>query len=53
VSYDVKSLYTSIPQDFAFNSIKEIISEDEIAKTFGSLEVEYILDLLHICMKST
>ena len=53
VSFDVVSLFTKIPVDFAVKVAKERLQEDASLRQRTSLPVEDIIHLLSFCLKTT
>ena len=53
VSFDVKSLYTNVPRDDAFEAIREIVQNDPDFKENNGIEPETLLDLLKVSMSTT
>lgn len=51
VSFDVKSLFTSVPLDLAVSCVEEIINSNlDLLKDHTNLEPEEIIQLLNICL---
>ena len=53
ISYDVKALFTSIPQNLAIESLKYLSLHNEEWKNKTSLNLEDLIDLSKICLDST
>ena len=53
VSFDIKSLFTSVPIADATNVIKQLIQKDEDFSTRTNLKPESLLDLLQLCLTTT
>ena len=53
VSFDVKSLYTSIPLEFAKHSVAKAISEDATISERTSLSNESLSSLIEICLEAS
>ena len=53
VSFDVKSLYTSVPIDRAMESVRSLLESDQSWKTMTDLTAEEVLDLLSVCLKES
>ena len=53
VSYDVKALYPSVPQDEAIEIIYEKLKEDQTLHKRTSMSAESITQLLRLCVKYT
>ena len=53
VSFDVKSLFTQISQDFAINCLEKALNNSDVWKTRTLLEKEDILELGKLCLSST
>ena len=53
VSFDVKSLFTSVPVPDAINAITETIANDEEFKTRTGLEPATLIEMIRICLSST
>ena len=53
ISYDVKQLYTSIPQDLAIESLEELLNENPNWKDKTKLKHDDIINLTKLCLKST
>ena len=53
VSYNVKSLFTSVPIDEAYAAIEKIIRADDGVKKQTGMEADAILKLLKLCMTMT
>ena len=53
VSYDVKALYPSVPQEEAIKLIEEKLKGDEELKTRTSMKPNSIIELLRLCVKKT
>ena len=53
MSYDVKSLFTSVPIQPAINIIKKLLDEDEELQQRTSMTLSNITCLLEFCLKST
>ena len=52
-SYDVTSLFTSVPIDPALNVIKDLLGKDEKLKDRTVLLVQDIIELLGFCLHNT
>ena len=52
VSFDVKSLYTSIPIEFAKCSVREAIENDPCIKIRTSITNDELMELVSICVDS-
>ena len=52
-SYDVTSLFTSVPIDPALNVIKDVLDKDEKLKDRTVLSVQDIIELLGFCLHNT
>ena len=52
-SYDVTSLFTSVPIDPALDIIKELLEKDEKLNDRTVLSVQNILELLGFCLQNT
>ena len=52
-SYDVTSLFTSVPIDQAFNIIKDLLEKDEKLNDRTVLLVQNIIELLGFCVHNT
>ena len=52
-SYDVTSLFTSVPIDPALNIIKDLLEKDEKLNDRTVLSVQNIIELLGICLHNT
>ena len=53
VSFDVKSLFTSVPVDDAISAIREIVSLDEDFEQRSCISVDTLEEMLRICLVST
>jgi len=53
VSFDVKSLFTSVPVDEALLIINNKLEHDETLELRTFLSVESIMELLTLCLKTT
>ena len=53
VSFDVSSLFTCIPVDYALRVIKKKLENDSSWKDLTGLTLENILDLLELCLTTT
>ena len=53
ISYDVKALFTSIPQNLAIESLRYLLLHNEEWKNKTSLNLEDLIDLSKICLDST
>ena len=53
VSYDVKTLFTCIPQDLTIQSLRQILNNNDQRKTKTSLESDDILQLSKLCLEFT
>ena len=53
MSYDVSSLFTSIPIDPAIKSIKKYLEDDKDLSKRTSMTVNHIICLLEFCLKNT
>ena len=53
ISFDVKSLFTSVPVEEAINICERKLNEEEALHKHTSLSVETIVNLLRFCLKST
>ena len=52
-SYDVTSLFTSVPIDPALNVIKDLLEKDEKLNDRTVLSVQNIIELLASCLHNT
>ena len=52
-SYDVTSLFTSVPIDPALNIIKDLLEKDEKLNDRTVLSVQNIIELLGFCLHNT
>ena len=52
VSFDVKSLFTSIPHELAINCIQAALNSDDDYKSRTSLSKEQLLKLIKICINA-
>ena len=52
-SYDVSTLFTSVPVDPALNIIKDLLEKDHTLKERTVMEVSDIILLLEFCLKNT
>ena len=52
-SYDVTSLFTSVPIDPALNIIKDLLEKDEKLNDRRVLSVQNIIELLGFCLQNT
>ena len=52
-SYDVTSLFTSVPIDPALNVIKDLLEKDEKLNDRRVLSVQNIMELLQFCLHNT
>ena len=52
-SYDVTSLFTSVPIDPALNVIKDLLEKDEKLNDRTVLSVQNIIELLGFCLHNT
>ena len=52
-SYDVTSLFTSVPIDPALNVIKDLLEKDEKSNDRTVLSVQNIIELLGFCLHNT
>lgn len=52
VSFDVKSLYTSVPPELAMECVKSSLENDQTFKNRTSLTVDNIMELLQLCLQS-
>ena len=52
-SYDVTSLFTSVPIDPALNIIKDLLEKDEKLNDRTVLSVQNIMELLGFCLNNT
>ena len=52
-SYDVTSLFTSVPIDPALNIIKDLLEYDETLSNRRVLSVQHIIELLGFCLHNT
>ena len=53
VSFNVKSLYTNVPRDDAFEAIREIVQNDPNFEENTGIKPETLLDLLKVSMLTT
>ena len=53
VSYDVKALYPSVPQEDALNIIKDLLHQDKELYKRTPMKAESIVTLLKICVENT
>ena len=53
ISYDVTSLFTSVPIDPALNIIKDLLEKDEKLNDRTVLSVQNIIELLGFCLHNT
>ena len=49
-SYDVTSLFTSVPVDPALNIIKDLLEQDETLSDRTVLSVQHFIELLGLCL---
>ena len=52
-SYDVSTLFTSLPIDPALNIIKDLLEEDDTLHDRSVLSVQNIIELLGFCLHNT
>ena len=52
-SYDVTSLFTSVPIDPALNIIKDLLEKDDKLNDRTVLSVQNIIELLEFCLHNT
>ena len=52
VSFDVKSLFTSIPHDLALESVKNAIEDDDKILERTLMGPPEIMSLLNLCLKA-
>ena len=52
-SYDVTSLFTSVPIDLAYNIIKDLLEKDEKLNDRTVLSVQNIIEVLGFCLHNT
>ena len=52
-SYDVTSLFTSVPIDAAYNIIKDLLEKDDKLHDRTVLSVQNIIELLEFCLHNT
>jgi hypothetical protein len=53
VSFDVVSLFTNVPADEALQFIRNKLPNDNTLVERSVLQVEAIMDLLEVCLKTT
>ena len=53
MSYDVKTLFTSVPTSKAITIIKQLLEQDQELQQRTSLSIENILSFLEFCINST
>ena len=53
VSFDVKSLFTSIPQQMALDCVKEVLDGSNVIIGDSNLKPDSVLNLTKICVEST
>ena len=53
MSYDVTSLFTSVPIDAALNIIKDLLEKDEKLNGRTVLSVQNIIEHLGFCLDNT
>ena len=53
ISYDIKTLFTSVPLQPVINIIKNKLENDKDLKLRTSMSIEHITSLLEYCLKST
>ena len=53
VSFDVKALFTSIPQDLALKCVEKVLNNNKDLHFSTSLSVSNIMKLIGLCLKST
>ena len=52
ISYDVKALFTSIPQDLALTAIKDTLDDDDLFEGRTRLSRDNVLKLVKLCLNS-
>ena len=52
-SYDITSLFTTVPIDSALNIIKDLLEKDEMLNDRTVLSVQIIMELLGFCLHNT
>ena len=53
VSYDVKSLFTSVPVQAAMDAIRSLLEADQSFEERNKIKVRTVLKLLHVCLVTT
>ena len=53
VSFDIKSLYTSVPIEGAVVAIREILDTDANFETHANISVETLIEMARICLVTT
>ena len=53
VSFDVKSLYTSVPIEGAIVAIRQILDTDANFETHANISVETLIEMVRICLGTT
>ena len=53
VSFDVKSLFTSVPVEDALTAVKEIIAQDNEFETRNQISAETLIAIVKTCLSTT
>ena len=53
VSFDVKSLFTSVPVPDAISAIKELVEKDEDFESRTGITTKTLIEMIHTCLSST
>ena len=53
VSFDVKSLFTSVPVPAAMQAVKEVLLEDSSFEERNKIAPDTVLEMLNVCLNST
>ena len=53
ISFDVKSLFTKIPIEFALSSLEKLLDDNQEWHQRTALDKEDVIELTKICLQST
>ena len=53
ISFDVKSLLTSVPVKEAFKVVEDVLNEDKQFEEQNNISRETLVEMLHVCLSAT